>query len=241
MPWISPCVRSDTYLGTPTNLLSLCCLQGAVLRRGPFTAQRIFDTPVGASGLYCFCLESCCDTHSSSSMYVADTSQLPPDKIAYHNPACLLRIFITYCALCTYLSVLHPLSACFSFHGVIQAAHQDAQGDHFPAPDSADVCLYGARLMCRPGVRILTGPVIGEVTANSVVSIYSSYLVLVRHGLSYRTMWQYKSTVLVQFTYICTGCHGVSTYDMYAVSVTHRECQVVSCTSTTVAKLSVLT
>lgn len=51
-----------------------------------------------------------------------------------------------------------------------QVAHQDAHGHHFPAPDAADVHLYGARLACTPGVRVLTGPVIGEVTANSAVS-----------------------------------------------------------------------
>lgn len=62
-------------------------------------------------------------------------------------------------------------------YGIIKVAHQDAQGDHFPPPDSADVCLYGARLTCRPGVRILTGPVIGEVTANSAVSVSSVWVV----------------------------------------------------------------
>lgn len=72
------------------------------------------------------------------------------------------------------VSVLHhPLA---SFYGIVQVAHQDAQGDHFPAPDSADVCLYGARLICRPGVRILTGPVVGEVTANSVVSVHLLFI-----------------------------------------------------------------
>lgn len=52
----------------------------------------------------------------------------------------------------------------------MQIAHQDAQGDHFPEPGAADVCVYGARLACTPGVQVLTGPVIGEVTLNSVVS-----------------------------------------------------------------------
>lgn len=51
-----------------------------------------------------------------------------------------------------------------------QVAHQDAQGDHFPEPGTADVCQYGARLACTPSVHVLTGPVIGEVTANSAVS-----------------------------------------------------------------------
>lgn len=50
-----------------------------------------------------------------------------------------------------------------------QDAHQDAYGHHFPSPDSADTYVYGARLVCRPGVRVLVGPVIGEVTANSAV------------------------------------------------------------------------
>lgn len=57
----------------------------------------------------------------------------------------------------------------------LQVAHQDAQGDHFPEPGTADVCLYGARLACTPGVQVLTGPVIGEVTTNSAVRCeYSS-------------------------------------------------------------------
>ncbi|CAM9986285.1 unnamed protein product [Scytosiphon promiscuus] len=51
----------------------------------------------------------------------------------------------------------------------IEIAHQDAQGDHFPEPGAADVCIYGARLACIPGVQVLTGPVIGEVTLNSAV------------------------------------------------------------------------
>lgn len=54
----------------------------------------------------------------------------------------------------------------------VQVAHQDAQGHHFPAPDGADVCIYGARLACTPGVRVLVGPVIGEVTGNSAVSFH---------------------------------------------------------------------
>lgn len=53
----------------------------------------------------------------------------------------------------------------------VQEAHQDAHGHHFPSPDSADVYVYGARLVCRPGVRVLVGPVIGEVTANSAVGV----------------------------------------------------------------------
>lgn len=52
----------------------------------------------------------------------------------------------------------------------MQVAHQDAQGDHFPEPGTADLYLYGARLACTPGVQVLTGPVIGEVTTNSAVS-----------------------------------------------------------------------
>lgn len=69
---------------------------------------------------------------------------------------------------------------------MIQVAHQDAQGHHFPAPGTADVSIYGARLACTPGVRVLTGPVIGEVTTNSVVSAHftiNTHLWLQSQGL----------------------------------------------------------
>eukprot|EP00752_Nemacystus_decipiens_P010481 g9338.t1 len=64
-------------------------------------------------------------------------------------------------------SLKHRLQSLEETIQSIEAAHQDAQGDHFPEPGAADVCVYGARLVCTSGVQVLTGPIIGEVTANS--------------------------------------------------------------------------
>ncbi|CAM9897439.1 unnamed protein product, partial [Ectocarpus sp. 12 AP-2014] len=66
-------------------------------------------------------------------------------------------------------SLKHRLQSLEETIRSIEVAHQDAQGDHFPAPGAADMCLYGARLVCTPGVQVLTGPIIGEVTENSAV------------------------------------------------------------------------
>ncbi|CAM9474859.1 unnamed protein product [Hapterophycus canaliculatus] len=66
-------------------------------------------------------------------------------------------------------SLKHRLQSLEETIKSIEVAHQDAQGDHFPEPGAADVCVYGARLVCTPGVQVLTGPVIGEVTLNSAV------------------------------------------------------------------------
>ncbi|CAM9578521.1 unnamed protein product, partial [Choristocarpus tenellus] len=49
------------------------------------------------------------------------------------------------------------------------ATHQNTLGHHLILPDTADVNAHDPRLACNEGVRVLTGPVIGEVTANSVV------------------------------------------------------------------------